>query len=260
VSDPTSTSQTTSRILILRTGHTDPAVIRHHGDYDRWITDTMAGMDCRFTVHHVPDRGIPDLRGHDGVVVTGTAASVMDRAPWMAGLGETLAGNNGDTPPILALCFAAQLAAEALGGRVERNPRGWEIGTVTVRLTEAGRGDPLFGGLPPMVEVQATHEDHVADLPAGLTLLAGNRKAPVQAFAHGDRLRAVQFHPEAGAGLIRRLIRLRRGILEADARSHGAPDPDAARDGVARLHDSVRESGHGRRILANWLRGFVRPM
>jgi len=257
VSDPNRTIQATSRILILRTGHTDPEVIRHHGDYDRWVTDAMAGMDCQFTVHHVPDRGLPDLGGHDGVVVTGTAASVMDRAPWMAGLGEILAGAGDNTPPILALCFAAQLAADALGGRVERNPRGWEIGTVTVELTEAGRGDPLFRGLPPAVEVQATHEDHIAQLPATATLLAGNRKAPVQAFAHGNRLRAVQFHPEAGAGLLRRLITLRRGILEDDAHRHGSPDPEAARV-VDRVHDGVRESGHGRQILANWLRGFVR--
>jgi GMP synthase (glutamine-hydrolysing) len=187
MSDPIKTKQAESRILILRTGHTDPEVIRHHGDHDRWVTDTMTGMDCRFTVHHVPDRGIPDLRGHDGVVVTGTAASVTDRAPWMAGLGELLAGAGGDAPPVLALCFAAQLAADALGGRVKRNPRGWEIGTVTVELTEAGRGDPLFRGLPPAVEVQTTHEDHIAELPAEATLLAGNRKTPVQAFAQGDR-------------------------------------------------------------------------
>jgi GMP synthase (glutamine-hydrolysing) len=258
MSDPIKTKQAESRILILRTGHTDPEVIRHHGDHDRWVTDTMTGMDCRFTVHHVPDRGIPDLRGHDGVVVTGTAASVTDRAPWMAGLGELLAGAGGDAPPVLALCFAAQLAADALGGRVKRNPRGWEIGTVTVELTEAGRGDPLFRGLPPAVEVQTTHEDHIAELPAEATLLAGNRKTPVQAFAQGDRLRAVQFHPEAGAGLLRRLITLRRGILEEDAHRQGTPVPEAGH-AVDQLHDGVRESGHGRQILANWLRGFVHP-
>jgi GMP synthase (glutamine-hydrolysing) len=257
VSDPIKKEPAAGRILILRTGHTDPEVIRHHGDYDRWITDTMAGMECRFTVHHVPDRGMPDLRGHDGVVVTGTTASVMDRAAWMAELGETLAGAGGDAPPVLAVCFAAQLAADALGGRVERNPRGWEIGTVTVELTEAGRDDPLFRGLPPVLEVQATHQDHIAELPAEATLLAGNRKAPVQAFAHGTRLRAVQFHPEAGAGILRRLITLRREILEEDARRQGAPEPEAARLAVERLRASVRESGHGRQILANWLREFV---
>jgi GMP synthase (glutamine-hydrolysing) len=141
---------------------------------------------------------------------------------------------------------------------VERNPRGWEIGTVEVELTAAGREDPLFAGLPRRLRVQSTHEDHVAELPADAPLLAGNPRTPVQAFGWRDRLRAVQFHPEASAGIIRALIGLRRAVLEADAMVQGRPDAGAARRQVAALEAGATETDHGRRLLANWVASWVR--
>jgi len=246
------------RLLILRTGHTDHTIRAEHGDYEAWFTAAMEDLGCRFTLRHVPRDGLGSLAGFDGVLVTGTAASVRDRARWMQPLGDFLGERTEAGPPVLAVCFGAQLAAEALGGTVERNPRGWEIGTVEVDLTRNGLADPLFAGLPERLTVQATHEDHVSQLPLDVIRLAGNSAAFVQAFACGRHLRAVQFHPEAGAAVITSLIHLRRAILEADARLQGAPDAVSAREAVSGTLAGVRSSAHGRAILANWVKSFVR--
>ena len=248
----------TPHILILRTGHTDSSVVARHGDYDAWFTSAMAGTGCRFTLRHVPLEGVGPTDRFDGILVTGTAASVRDAAPWMEQLGEFLGRRSDDGAPVLAVCFGAQLAAHGLGGTVERNPRGWEIGTVEVDLTAAGVEDPLFAGLPRRLSVQATHEDHVAELPADTVLLAGNARVPIQGFGWGHRLRALQFHPEAGTQVLGRLVNLRRAVLEADARLQGAPDGEAAAVQVQAVADGLRESGHGRAILANWVRAYVR--
>ncbi len=245
-------------ILILRAGHTSPEVVRRHGDYDRWFTDRMEGLGCRFTVHHVPEAGVADDSGYDGVLITGTTASVVKPEPWMEPLGKYLTRPDGSGPPVLAVCFGAQLAAAALGGRVVRNPLGWEIGTIEVDLNAAGRADPLFEGLPSRIAVQSTHEDVIDGLPDPAALLAGNRMSEVQAFALGRRLRAVQFHPEASGGIIRTLIGLRRGALEHEARALRGEDDAAARRSVQRLESSVRDTEEGRRILENWVRGCVR--
>ncbi len=244
-------------ILILRTGNTHPSIVDEHGDYDGWFTRTMAGLDCRFQVRHVPDEGVGTLNGFDGILVSGTPASVRDEAPWMRPLAEWLGERPPGGPPVLAVCFAAQLAAAALGGRVELNPRGWEIGTIQVELTAEGRQDPLFAGLPARLQVSSTHEDHVAELPLDITLLAGNTQTPVQAFGWGSR-RAVQFHPEASAGIIGRLIQLRRGVLEADARLQGAAGAGEAAKRVTALEAGLRQGPHGAAVLGNWLRYFVR--
>ncbi len=248
--------EATSDLLILRAGHTTPAVIREHGDYDRWFTDRMTGLGCRYIVRHVPEDGLPDTDRYDGVLVTGTADSILDRVPWMRTLGEFLVRSGSDGPPVLAVCFGAQLAATALGGSAARNPNGWEIGTCTVDLSRSGLADPLFEGLPARIEVQSSHQDAITALPPGVTLLAGNDASEIQAFARG-RLRAVQFHPEATGGIVRTLIRIRCAELEEDARTRLGADPEAARLHVDRLERSVHESEHGRRILENWVRRFV---
>jgi len=246
------------RILILRTGHTDPAISAEHGDYDAWFTAAMDDLGCTFTLRHVPLDGLGSVAGFDGVLVTGAAFSVQDRREGMRPLSDYLGERTEGGPPVLAVCFGAQLAADALGGTVERNPQGWEIGSVEVELTREGLQDPLFTGLPGRLTVQATHEDHIAELPRDVIRLAGNRASRVQAFACGQRLRAVQFHPEADAGIISSLVHLRRAILEADARLKGAPDAAAAGTAVTGILEAVRATGHGRTILANWVKFFVR--
>ncbi|MFQ5719325.1 MAG: type 1 glutamine amidotransferase [Acidobacteriota bacterium] len=245
----------TPHLLILLTGHTSPEVIAHDGDYDRWFIDSLRPAGCRFTVRDVPDDGLGDTGAFDGVLVTGTTASVLDRRPWMDPLADFLADAAG--PPTLAVCFAAQLAADALGGRVERNPAGWEIGTVEIEITAAGRDDPLLAGLSDPVRVQATHEDVVTRVPPAATLLARNRVTPVQAFTSG-RLHALQFHPEAHAGIVGRLIDLRREALERDALAHGAPDGAAARQAVDDLSRAVCATPAGETMLTNWVNRCVR--
>jgi len=66
----------------------------------------------------------------------------------------------------------------------------------------------------------------------------------------------VQFHPEAGTGILRELIRLRRERLEADAREHGR----AAEGHVERLLAGLErfDPTPSRRLLDNFVRLCLR--
>src|SRR5207248_8736486 len=99
--------------------------------------------------------------------------------------------------PVLGVCFGHQLLARAAGGDVVQNPRGREIGTVRVPLTEAGCKDPLFSWASGAeIEVQATHVNAVDHLPCGATVLASNENTAAQAFRLSETVAGVQFHPE----------------------------------------------------------------
>lgn len=205
------------RILILKTGTTFARTRRRFGDFDRWFLDALRGSQVAFEVRDVTAAPPPSLAGYHGVIVTGSPAAVYDRAAWMgpfSGLLRDLAERQ--SVPTLAVCFAAQALAEVLGGRVERCPAGWEIGTVRVRLTPAGQRDPLLGGDGPEACFQATHQDWIAEIPFGAVLLAENDRSPIQAFRIGERVWATQFHPEATAAILEDLVRARRGILLAE--------------------------------------------
>ncbi len=179
---------------------------------------------------------MPDPAPFGGVVVTGSPHSVRDEAPWMAELGAWILATVAAGTPVLAVCFGHQVLGEALGGRVELNPSGAEIGTITVELTEAGRADALFAGLGTRIQVQATHRDALVRPPTDprVVRLAGNANTPWQAFSVGPLLRAVQFHPELAAESLRALL-VNRG-----------------------QQATVQTCPAGARMLENWDRAWVR--
>ena len=203
-------------LLLVQTGSVaEPAVKAAHGDYPAWFERAFAGAaELRVLRAHEGEK-IRD--GLDGIVVTGSPLSVTERAPWMDELGQALFEQGRRGTPVLGVCFGHQLLCRAAGGEVVKNPRGREIGTVEVELTEAGRRDPLFAwAAAPRVAVQATHLDAVDPLPRSATVLAGNENTPAQAVRFSEAVAAVQFHPELDPATLRALVEARREKLRAE--------------------------------------------
>ena len=215
-----------ARLLIVQTGST-----HLHGDYPRWFERAL-GFEMPLIRAHAGERleSALDRVRPQGIIVTGSPLSVIEKAPWMLQLGDDLLRVGACGTPVLGVCFGHQLLARAAGGDVVQNPRGREIGTVRVQLTEAGRKDVLFawaGG--PEIDVQATHVDAVDPLPAGATVLASNENTAAQAYRLSETVAGVQFHPELWAAAMRDLILSRREKLAAEGR-----DADAL---AARVHE-----------------------
>ncbi len=232
------------RVLVLQAGSADADVRRVHGDYPDWFARTL-GTRVTLRVVRPYEERLPPAMAFDAALMTGSPASVTEPLPWMDEAAAYLL-DVARSRPVLGVCFGHQLLAGAIGGRVERNPRGREAGTAAVALTAAGERDALFAGLPAVFEAQQTHADHVAALPPGATLLARNDFCPVQAFAVGDAVRCVQFHPEMDAARSRALNEGRRALLDRTAPG-----------GAAAVLGSIRETPHAARVLSNWLDRFV---
>ena len=102
--------------------------------------------------------------------------------------------------PTFASCWGFQAMARALGGNVTHDPERAELGTHQLRLTEAGRADPVFGVLGEVFEAQMGHADRVSTLPPGSTRLASTDLVENQAYRFDDRpIYCTQFHPELNA-------------------------------------------------------------
>jgi len=227
------------RILVLVTGQPVAEVLERRGDFTRLLRE--ASGDARlFRAHDLrTDAPPPGPRDADAFVITGSASSVTERAPWML-RGERLVRDIVSAGvPLLGVCFGHQMIAQALGGRVERNPRGREIGAV--RLTRVA-DDPLFAGLARSFDVNATHVDAVTQLPRGARLLATTSLDAAASFAIGDVVRAVQFHPEFDAAVMRAYVRARSPAIAAEG-----GDPAAV---LARVHPRTRS----RDVLPNFVR------
>ncbi|MHC2998601.1 glutamine amidotransferase-related protein [Microbacterium sp. HJ5] len=123
-----------------------------------------------------------------------------------------------DGPAALFTCYGIGVVTRMLGGQVSRGfPE--DTGPVTVELTDAGRGDALFGGLATRFTALTAHKEGAAEPPPGATLLAVNQACPVQAYVVGDRLYATQFHPEPTTKAFTERMAVYRddGYFEADA-------------------------------------------
>jgi GMP synthase (glutamine-hydrolysing) len=184
---------------------------------------------------------LPAPHETDGVVVTGSAAMVSEAEPWSERTAVWLRDAVEAAVPILGICFGHQLLAHALGGRVGPNPRGREIGTISLALADGAADDPLLGGLPVRIDVHATHLESVLELPPNAQLLASSELDPHHAFRMPGRpVWGVQFHPEFSADVTRGYIEAKRHDMRAEGM-----DPD-------RLLAGVRETRWGGDILARF--------
>jgi GMP synthase (glutamine-hydrolysing) len=95
--------------------------------------------------------------------------------------------------PVLGICLGAQMIAKASGARVVRSPKE-EVGWGKVFVTDAGRSDLLFSGLPATLDVLQWHGD-MFEIPEAGALIATGDDCPHQAFRYRNAF-GLQFHVE----------------------------------------------------------------
>lgn len=184
-------------LVLFKAGGTFPEVAGRLGDFEDWFPRGLGLRPPEIRVIDVTSApGLPDPALIAGAVITGSHAMVTDRAPWSEALADWLRVAVPGGLPLLGVCYGHQLLAHALGGEVDYLPGVPEVGTVPVRLTQAGRADALLGVLPEHFLAQATHAQTVRRLPPGAVPLAGNDDEPHHAFRFGERAWGLQFHPE----------------------------------------------------------------
>jgi len=208
---------TAAPFLILETGR-PLASLRRYGRFPHWIR-VAAGLDAQDTEVVDVEHGaaLPDARRYAGIVVTGSAAYVTDRAEWSERSARWLRAAVHDGSPVFGICYGHQLLAHALGGQVAYNPAGRESGTVELTLEPAADADPLFRGLPARFPAHATHLQTVVKAPEGAAVLARSALDNCHAFRWGPQAWGVQFHPEFATHHMRGYIRARAQCI----RQHG---------------------------------------
>ena len=208
-----------------------------------------AGAD----IHRVElDEGdaLPPWQDFVAIVAMGGPMSVNDDAelPWLTEEKQAIADAVRAGVPYWGSCLGVQLLAAALGARVYPGTQP-EVGVLPVTLTDEGRSDPVFAGLPAEFLTLQWHGD-TFDVPEGGVLLASSPAFPNQAFRVGRTAYGVQFHVEVTEQMAREWAGVPAYAEYAD-RVLGA-------GGIDRLmadFDAARERmlDVGRRMFERWV-------
>ena len=208
-----------------------------------------AGAD----IHRVElDEGdaLPPWQDFVAIVAMGGPMSVNDDAelPWLTAEKQAIAEAVRAGVPYWGSCLGVQLLAAALGARVYPGSQP-EVGVLPVALTDEGRADPVFAGIPAEFQTLQWHGD-TFDVPEGGVLLASSPAFPNQAFRVGQAAYGVQFHVEVTEHMAREWAEVPAYAEYAD-RVLGA-------GGIDRLmsdFDAARERmlDVGRRMFERWV-------
>ena len=227
----------------MKTGEPVPKVRERRGEFADLITSVIGeAWSGGYEAFDAREGAMPDMRDAAALVITGSAANVPDREPWMLASEGFLREVVALGVPTFGICFGHQMLAQALGGEVQRNPRGREIGTRPIqKLTH----DPIFDGIPEVFTANVTHVDSVVKLPRGATVLAKNDLEDHHALRFTETCYGVQFHPELDADVMRGYIEHRWEILAGEGFA------------VETLHATIEEAEFGRRTLLNFIRHIL---
>ncbi len=235
------------KVLILKTGELPRRVTERHGPYERAFL-AILGAEERFVVIDAQKEPLPEPTWQ-GIIVTGSALSTYDPDPSIRKSEELIKRAADKGVPIFGICFGHQLLAQTFGGKVEKCPRGWELGTVSVSVNPKVQDDPLFAGLPKQFNVQQSHGDVVSELPSGAICLAENSHWPIQACRLGETIWGTQFHPEFTPAIMEELVQALTGVLPAKAFPNHPPDPLLKK----RILSDLRDSPHAPESLRNFM-------
>jgi GMP synthase-like glutamine amidotransferase len=144
------------------------SLLDKHGDYLQLFKkllnyNNVAGHEVITVSFNVMEMQYPEIGAFDAYLMTGSRHSAYGTQPWITMLKDFVVKLDSAGCKIIGICFGHQIVAEALGGKVESNPLGWEVGNTVLSVNELGM--KLIDGMQSTgrttLNLQQMHRDHV---------------------------------------------------------------------------------------------------
>lgn len=177
------------------------------GAYEIW--GKSRGCSLSYTRVYQGDSLPEELGGTDLLIIMGgpqSPATTREECPWFDAQAEkaliSRAIEAGKT--VIGVCLGSQLIGEALGAAFCHSPEK-EIGKFPVRLTDAGKANPLFENFGHELSVGHWHND-MPGLTPQAKVLAYSEGCPRQIVQYSERVYGFQCHMELTPEVVELLI------------------------------------------------------
>lgn len=193
-------------LAILMTNTDESAFAQNHPKDGEKFTTLIHSVrpGWEMTSFDVKDGVFPrDITAFDGVMITGSPASVLDGAPWVSQLMEVIKEAFAASTPMFGACYGHQAIALALGGVVGPNPAGWVFGLTQSTVTEPAE---WMDGFPQSFTQYGAHVEAVTRLPKGARVLSSSEACEITGYRIGACVYTTQNHPEMTPEFIAALV------------------------------------------------------
>jgi GMP synthase-like glutamine amidotransferase len=275
-SGPASGSSQPLRLLILEADTPQPDTEAKYGGYGgvftALLTAAAEAMDpprklsevATVTAHNIVEdmHAYPPLDEVDAILITGSRHTAYEDDPWILKLVEyTRQAIDSGRIRVVGVCFGHQIVGRAMGARLGRSDKGWEVAVTEVDLTDKGKDifkldkmvslsrrchfslvtSRLFPTRITCADVNNSlqrihqmHRDVVLEYPKGSIPLGGNDICPVQAMYSPGRYITVQGHPEFTEEIVSEILtnRHKAGIFTDDMYDEAMKRAPNEHDGV----------------------------
>ncbi|MBX2884060.1 MAG: type 1 glutamine amidotransferase [Granulosicoccus sp.] len=214
-------------IAILMTNTDESAFAQKHPKDGEKFQRLLSPLrpDWVFSVFSVKDGLFPqDITIFDGLIITGSPASVHDDEPWIKELMALIRLAHGSEIPLYGACFGHQAIAVALDGKVQTNPSSWVFGRVETQLEQPW--DKTVSNL----SLYGAHLEQVTQLPSGAVITGHSDGCPIASFAIGKTIWTTQYHPEMTPAFVAALVEEYSSVLPGEVIA-------AARESLAKEAD-----------------------
>ena len=228
------------RVGVLECDHVDERYRDVTADYTELFRALLPGVELvPYDVINGVLPGRPDEC--DGWLATGSRHSVYEDLDWIRETAAFVRTVRDAEVPFVGVCFGHQLLAHALGGVVERSPRGWGAGILHIDVL---RHEAWMDPPKERCHLHFMHQDQVVRAPEGAVVLGCADHCEVAMFRVGGTMLGVQAHPEFTVAYAEALL------SDRVARIGG----DRADQALASLTTPTDEA-----VVARWMAGFLTP-
>ena len=238
--------------------------------------------DLEFEIAYPNDKDwhgiVGGYEGFDGAVITGSSLHIGDSCEYSQRQVDFTREILSRGVPIFGSCWGLQVLVVAMGGEVETNKNGREVGIGrAIKLNRVGQDHAMYLEKDCIFDVVSVHTDHVVKIPDNSVLLASNEMSEVQALELNGGSAVcwgVQYHPEFSLSNMADILdvygpeTVRVGVfpdmtyLESMIEAMRCVNSDKDRYDLRRLYgwgDDVVDPITRMRELKNWLDQVVKP-
>ena len=210
------------RIGLLQCGHFPHPSGHPQVTYPDLYANMLKGHGFSFRTWSVVDMEFPaTAREADAWLLSGSRHGAYERIPFIPPLERFIREIYAAQVPMVGICFGHQIIAQALGGKVEKSPKGWNCGRNIYDIE--GQEKTLI----------AWHQDEVVTVPKEAKVVGSSAICDISFIRYEGNAFTMQPHPEFGDDALRIIMDGPAANLLSDH------EMERVRQGLGTPHDNA---------------------